>query len=130
MTIEAELAKINAIVSLAERGDGEERMIAGHVVQRVLIRIEEDTDDPAVLARVRDVRSDMLQRLNMQPELAPSVAFTLRIRSDSAAMVEDTEGEVARLLRRTADQVESGVVTGTLLDINGNKVGSWALETA
>lgn len=37
------------------------------------------------------------------------------------------EAEIARILRKVADQVESGATYGTMNDINGNRCGSWEL---
>lgn len=35
--------------------------------------------------------------------------------------------EMARILRRLADQVENGRRDGVMHDINGNKVGTWSM---
>lgn len=34
--------------------------------------------------------------------------------------------ETARLLRKIADNIEDGMMVGAVLDLNGNKVGSWS----
>jgi hypothetical protein len=51
--------------------------------------------------------------------------FILEIESANAAYDEDTPGEVARLLRHCAAQVEDGVRRGLLRDLNGNHCGAW-----
>ncbi len=38
------------------------------------------------------------------------------------------EVEVARLVHLIAGQIETGLPTGTLLDMNGNTVGAWVVE--
>ena len=35
--------------------------------------------------------------------------------------------EIARVLKRIAGQVEEGMKSGVIMDINGNKVGRWSL---
>ena len=37
------------------------------------------------------------------------------------------EAEIARILRKVADQVESGATYGVMNDINGNRCGEWEL---
>ncbi len=57
-------------------------------------------------------------------------AFHLSFRTDNAAFFDNMEGEIIRILRQTADRIETG---GTipldtriiLRDINGNHVGSF-----
>ena len=36
--------------------------------------------------------------------------------------------EVARLLRQIADRVEIGYQDGSVVDLNGNRVGEWSLS--
>ena len=56
--------------------------------------------------------------------------FTLTIETENAAFADDPGAEVARILREAADTVEtSGDFTVYLNDINGNRVGSFTLET-
>ncbi len=53
--------------------------------------------------------------------------FTLEIRTENAAFGEslnETCAEVARILRRAADTVESGQTIMSLRDANGNRIGS------
>ena len=55
--------------------------------------------------------------------------FTLNIETHSAAIAEDDrELEIARILRKTAERVENGQTSGTLLDINGASVGTWEMD--
>ena len=51
--------------------------------------------------------------------------FILEIESANAAYDEDTPGEVARLLRHCAAQVEDGVRRGLLRDLKDNHCGAW-----
>ncbi|AYN57998.1 hypothetical protein HWB90_gp048 [Mycobacterium phage Fowlmouth] len=56
--------------------------------------------------------------------------FTLEIRTTGDAFVGFTEQEVAKLLRDVAHQVESYAAsnkTHSIIDINGNRCGSWKL---
>ena len=68
--------------------------------------------------------------------------FTLRIATDNAAFVDDTDatandgeptaeccGEIARILRELADRLDSGERGSfPLFDYNGNRVGVATLE--
>jgi UDP-N-acetylglucosamine pyrophosphorylase len=36
--------------------------------------------------------------------------------------------EMARLMRQTADRIEAGEEGGTLVEVNGNRCGSWYIE--
>lgn len=36
-------------------------------------------------------------------------------------------GELPRLLRKVADQIERGRAEGRIMDVNGNRVGAWSL---
>lgn len=53
--------------------------------------------------------------------------FKIEISSSNAAMVDDTRGEVARILERTAKQIREGQNEGTVRDSTGNLVGSYTL---
>ncbi len=62
--------------------------------------------------------------------------LTLNIDTENAAFDgRDAEAELARILRKLADQIETGLTdiddgersgTGFVYDINGNKTGTWA----
>jgi len=58
--------------------------------------------------------------------------FNVNIQSGNQSMVDMPHAEVIRMLRNIQEQLESysdmNEVSGTLRDINGNKVGSWKLE--
>lgn len=54
--------------------------------------------------------------------------FRMDIKTDNAAFEEDRNGEVIRLLKRVIEQIENGEEDGSLLDINGNKVGKFKLR--
>ena len=55
--------------------------------------------------------------------------FVMDIRTDNAAFADDAAPEVARILRDIASRLESGSTGAPVHDINGNRVGSWRLET-
>lgn len=50
--------------------------------------------------------------------------FTLRIETDNEAFTDSPKAEIARILRETADRLESGRYVNKLRDLNGNTVGS------
>lgn len=50
--------------------------------------------------------------------------FTLRIETDNEAFTDNPKAEIARILRETADRLESGRYVNKLRDLNGNTVGS------
>ena len=47
--------------------------------------------------------------------------YTITIDTDNAAF--DDPGEFARILRTLARRCEEGPITGSILDVNGNRVG-------
>jgi hypothetical protein len=53
--------------------------------------------------------------------------FTLKFSTDNAAFADDMHGEAARILRKIADQLDRGDLARVIVDLNGNRVGSWAL---
>ena len=58
--------------------------------------------------------------------------FTLEIECENA-IFEDWQTEVARILRGVADRLDrldgrQDQITGNILDLNGNTVGSWEKE--
>lgn len=55
------------------------------------------------------------------------MAFTLTMATENAAFEDMPEYEVARILRKVADQIEDGDTTGRVRDINGNTVGAYDL---
>jgi len=61
--------------------------------------------------------------------------FKLEIKTGGAAFMEPSTGEedeyyeaaeINRLLRIVGVDLRNGCTSGTLLDVNGNKVGSWS----
>ena len=57
------------------------------------------------------------------------MSFTLEIKTSNAAFSSPYTGdEVARILREVADRILNGDTEGRTIDINGNGVGSFALE--
>ncbi len=53
--------------------------------------------------------------------------FTLTINTDNEAFTPEPGAEVARILRVIADRVEAGRTDGAAMDVNGNRVGSFAI---
>lgn len=57
-------------------------------------------------------------------------SFKLRFECDNAAFEENNlPNEVARILRRVAEQIENGHTIGSCIDYNGNRVGGFELKT-
>ena len=60
------------------------------------------------------------------------MTFTMNVKTSNAAFTDEDSGafnpgpELARILRDVADRMEGGyVLSGSVFDINGNKVGSF-----
>lgn len=56
--------------------------------------------------------------------------FTIFILMGNDAFQPDPAPELARLLREVTSLVEDGWQGGPCLDVNGNRVGSWALQAS
>ena len=54
--------------------------------------------------------------------------FRLEIDTANDAFVGYPAGEVARILRETADDLDAGIIAFSIRDSNGNTVGSWELS--
>ncbi len=57
--------------------------------------------------------------------------FTVQLSTDNAAFDPDPAPELARIMRKIADTIEAGDDIGqflTILDVNGNDVGRFALK--
>lgn len=55
-------------------------------------------------------------------------SFVLNLNTEGAAFEDAREQEVARLLRKIADQVSEGRTDAPVVhDVNGGNVGSWEL---
>lgn len=54
--------------------------------------------------------------------------FKIEIETGNAAFEDDRNMELARILRQIAERLENGEDAGRVLDINGNKVGSFEIE--
>lgn len=48
----------------------------------------------------------------------------ITIKTDNDAFVESPTGEIARILRKLAQDIETDGGFGPVMDINGNKVGT------
>lgn len=57
-----------------------------------------------------------------------NIEMELKIKSSNSAFTDNPQEEIARLLRHTANRIESGVEEGKLMDVNGNKVGEWWMD--
>jgi hypothetical protein len=57
--------------------------------------------------------------------------FSLTIDSDDAAITDDPEGEIIRVLKRLTSRIRFGELAlagsdrGSILDSNGNSIGHW-----
>ena len=60
-------------------------------------------------------------------ELAELDRFELSVDTGNAAFDPAPGDELARILRRVADELEDGHTSGTVRDHNGNTVGRWEL---
>jgi hypothetical protein len=56
--------------------------------------------------------------------------FTLTINTDNATFEDDLFFEIARILHDAANQVEGGTESGNLFDVNGNRIGRFAITEA
>lgn len=54
--------------------------------------------------------------------------FTLTIACDGAAFDPEPSSEIARILRSTAYTVAAGVDSSAVLDVNGNRIGTFKLD--
>jgi hypothetical protein len=52
--------------------------------------------------------------------------FLVRFRTNSAALAENSPSEKAHILREIASQVQKGVGSGKISDINGAPIGDWS----
>ena len=56
-----------------------------------------------------------------------NVQFDLRINSGNAALVDDPNAEIARMLRHIATGLDMGEEPHMIFDLNGNPVGTASL---
>ena len=65
------------------------------------------------------------------------MAFKMEIKTDGAAFCDAFTGEpdrtseameIRRILNRVIEKLELGYTDGSLMDINGNKVGEWKMD--
>lgn len=55
--------------------------------------------------------------------------FNLKFSIDNAAFQNgDGREEIARILEETVEQIKNGRNQGSIMDINGNDVGSWSIK--
>jgi hypothetical protein len=55
-------------------------------------------------------------------------SFNMTFQMDNAAFDGNTACEVERILRDVADMVATGYTNGAVVDVNGNKVGTFKLS--
>jgi hypothetical protein len=56
------------------------------------------------------------------------MSFKMQFETDNAAFEGDPAPEIARILRQTAEAIESGCAHSLVKDVNGNTVGQWKLS--
>lgn len=61
-------------------------------------------------------------------EIQKSRLLNIRIVLTNDAFVENMSGEIKTILNKIPEKIEDGIVSGTLMDSNGNKVGSFNLS--
>lgn len=63
--------------------------------------------------------------------------FRMKIETDSAAFNDPKTGnedkafegiEISRIMRKVASELREGKESGSIMDLNGNKVGHWTRE--
>jgi len=54
--------------------------------------------------------------------------FSVTVKCDNAAFDPDPLEELARIIRDLADRLDRGVAFGSIRDVNGNCVGSFAIH--
>lgn len=54
--------------------------------------------------------------------------FRLTFNMDNEAFAGDGCDEAARILREVANKVEAGRTEGSIMDANGNNVGTWEVS--
>lgn len=57
----------------------------------------------------------------------PTVAFTINIKSDGAALAENPRLEIITALSAVARQVIDGFDAGSVRDSNGALIGAWSI---
>lgn len=54
--------------------------------------------------------------------------FRVLFSTDNAAFEDGRDFEIARILRKVADEIEASEWTGVARDVNGNRVGDYGLR--
>lgn len=55
--------------------------------------------------------------------------FKVNFNMDNDVFNENPEKECARILNELAKQVKAGRTYGRIIDLNGNPIGNWEIET-
>ncbi len=53
--------------------------------------------------------------------------FIMEVTLENACFDDDMQGQLAGIMRRAANKVNEGYITHTILDANGNSVGSFTI---
>jgi hypothetical protein len=73
--------------------------------------------------------SELLERASEEPtrdRTTGARTFLVCFRTTRAALAENSPSEKARILRDIASQVQKGVRSGKICDVNGAPVGDWS----
>jgi hypothetical protein len=54
--------------------------------------------------------------------------MTVKIEFKTGNAAFEDPGEVSRILREVADRIDDGVVSNSIMDINGNKIGKYSVK--
>jgi hypothetical protein len=52
--------------------------------------------------------------------------MTIKFNTDNAAFEENFAGECIRILQHVIERMEEGDDNGTIMDVNGNRIGTWS----
>lgn len=54
--------------------------------------------------------------------------FTLEFETENEAFTDDPQAEIVRILQNLVRRIEHGEEGGAIMDVNGNKVGSFCVN--
>ncbi len=60
--------------------------------------------------------------------MVTNVSFKIKIDSGNAALVENPQEEVIRIMEDLIAKMRRGRTCGSCMDVNGNRVGDWDLD--
>jgi hypothetical protein len=118
--------RINETDNAAFRDIGREAEVA-RIMKEAAGRVSEMSSINDVDFRLKDINGNSVGELKLmrgEPlDEMPSGSVRLRVELGNAAFEDDACGEVARIMRAAADQIEQGRHSFPVHDSNGNKVG-------